>query len=73
MLQNADNLGLCLSLREIYLQRFAEVQKVKALEFSLFASDKLEKNLKALKQVISKSTSTYPRLHSSVSLVIKEI
>lgn len=35
--------------------------------------EKTSQHLQLLKQIIGKSTQTYPRLHSSVSFIVKEI
>ncbi len=42
------------------------------MEIEIFG-EKTSQHLQSLKQVIGKSTQTYPRLHSSVSYVVKEI
>jgi hypothetical protein len=71
-LKNCDNLSLVLSLRRIYLGKFAEAQKTKQLEFELFG-DKAEAHVQQLKQIVSKATSSYPRMHSAIKLIVNEI
>jgi len=71
-MKNCDNLSLVLSLRQVYLAKLVDSQKTKQLEFELFG-DKSDANIAQLKHLISKATSTYPRMHSSLKLVVQEI
>ena len=53
--ENADNLSLFLTLREVYLERFVDGEPIIALEYKLFG-EKIKHNVRALKTVISKAT-----------------
>ena len=70
---HSDNLSLFLSLRHVYLSAKYRDQSTKAakhLTLDIFAD---EEDLLKLKHIVGKSVYIYPRLHTSLPLLIDEI
>lgn len=72
LLTESNRLSLFLRLKEFYLQNFAGQSKEYESLFSYkILADK--KNLKLIQGLVQKTTYLYPRLHSSLPLLLNEI
>ena len=71
--EHSDNMSLYLSLRHAYLSPRYQDQSTKVgkhLSADMFSTDE---DLKKLTNIIGKSVYIYPRLHTSLPLIIAEI
>jgi hypothetical protein len=72
VLKDSNRLALFLRLKEVYYQSYAGLSKEYEDIFAYkILADK--KNMRPIRQIISKQTYLYPRLHSCLHLLMNEI
>lgn len=72
ILSESNRLSLFLRLKEVYYSNYSGMSKEYEEIFGYkVLADK--KNIKLIAKLVSKQTYLYPRLHSSVSLLMNEI